>query len=176
MKYTGLDIVIGLAKTLLLLIVMEIITTAIFPAIGLDNFKPAFSVLIVLFLAFKVDTPLLPFLILIIQYFHSAFSIEGWGAGTFTGIVVSVSVRYVKDMLNFTSALGTIIVVQVFQIIWFVFISLMLSMKQGDFSGFFHYIGSNIPESIFLSLISHNFFMLLDNFWMVDRKDKGMVL
>lgn len=176
MKYTGLDIVIGLAKTLLLLVIMEIMTTAIFPAVGLDNFKPAFSVLIVLFLAFKVDTPLLPFLILVIQYIHSAFSIEGWGAGTFTGIVVSISVRYVKDMLNFTSAIGTIVVVQVFQIIWFFSISLMLSMKQGDFSGFFSYIGSNIPESIFLSLISHHFFKLLDNFWMVDKKERGTVL
>ena len=176
MKYSGLDILIGLSKTLLLLIFMEVTTTAILPAIGFDNFKPAFSVLIVLFLAFKVDTPILPFLILIIQYVHSAFSIEGWGAGTFTGILVSISVRYVKDMLNFSSAFGTIIVVQAFQIIWFIFISLMLSMKQGDFANFFSYILSNIPESIFLSLISHYFFKLLDSFWMVNKESKGMVI
>ena len=176
MRYTIGEVALGLLKTLFLLIVVEMFTTTFLPAIGIENFKPAFSVLIVLFLAFKIETPLLPFLILIIQYVHSAFSIEGWGAGTFVGILVSISVRYVKDMLNFTSALSTIIVVQIFQIIWFVFISLMLSMKQGDFSGFFNYIGSNIPESIFLSLISHHFFKLLDNFWMVDRKEAGMVL
>ena len=176
MRYTIGEVALGLLKTLFLLIVVEMFTTTFLPAIGIENFKPAFSVLIVLFLAFKIETPLLPFLILIIQYVHSAFSIEGWGAGTFVGILVSISVRYVKDMLNFTSALSTIIVVQIFQIIWFVFISLMLSMKQGDFSGFFSYIGSNIPESIFLSLISHHFFKLLDNFWMVDRKEAGMVL
>lgn len=176
MRYTIGEVALGLLKTLFLLIIVEMFTTTFLPAIGIENFKPAFSVLIVLFLAFKIETPLLPFLILIIQYVHSAFSIEGWGAGTFVGILVSISVRYVKDMLNFTSALSTIIVVQIFQIIWFVFISLMLSMKQGDFSGFFSYIGSNIPESIFLSLISHHFFKLLDNFWMVDRKEAGMVL
>ena len=176
MRYTGGEIGIGLLKTILLLIFTEMITTTVFPVIGIENFKPAFNVLIVLFLAFKIETPLLPFLILIIQYVHSAFSIEGWGAGTFTGIIVSMSVRYVRDMLNFNSAVGTMIAVQVFQIIWFVFISVMLSMKQGDFSGFFSYIGSNIPESIFLSLISHHFFKLLDNFWMVDRRDTGMVI
>ena len=176
MRYTGGEIGIGLLKTILLLIFTEMITTTVFPVIGIENFKPAFNVLIVLFLAFKIETPLLPFLILIIQYVHSAFSIEGWGAGTFTGIIVSMSVRYVRDMLNFNSAIGTMIAVQVFQIIWFVFISVMLSMKQGDFSGFFSYIGSNIPESIFLSLISHHFFKLLDNFWMVDRRDTGMVI
>lgn len=176
MKYSAGEIGLGLAKTLILLIFFEMISTTVLPAIGIENFKPAFNVLIVLFLAFKIETPLLPFLILIIQYVHSAFSIEGWGAGTFTGILVSISVRYVRDMLNFTSAFSTIIVVQIFQLIWFVFISLMLSMKQGDFSGFFPYIGSNIPESIFLSLISHHFFKLLDNFWMVDRKNSGMVI
>ena len=176
MRYSAGELALCIVKTLILLIIVEMITTTVLPAIGIENFKPAFNVLIVLFLAFKIETPLLPFLILIIQYVHSAFSIEGWGAGTFTGILVSVSVRYVKDMLNFTSAISTIIVVQVFQLIWFVFISLMLSMKQGDFSGFFSYIGSNIPETIFLSLISHHVFKLLDNFWMVDRKESGMVI
>ena len=151
-------------------------TSAVLPAMGINDFKPAFNVLIVLYIAFKLETPFLPFLILIIQYIHSAFSIEGWGAGTFTGILVSISVRYVRDMLNFTSAASTIVVVQVFQIIWFVFISLMLSMKQGDFSGFFSYVGSNLPESLFLSVISHHFFKLLDNFWMVDKRSAGMVL
>lgn len=176
MKYTTGEVGLGLLKTILLLIFTEMITTTVFPVIGIENFKPAFNVLIVLFLAFKIETPLLPFLILIIQYVHSAFSIEGWGAGTFTGIVVSISVRYVRDMLNFSSAIGTMVVVQIFQIIWFVFIATMLSMKQGDFSNFFSYIGSNIPESIFLSLISHHFFKLLDSFWVVDRKDSGMVI
>jgi hypothetical protein len=176
MNYSIQDIAVGLCKTLLLLVFVEIVTTAFLPAIGIKEFKPAFSVLIVLFLAFKIETPLLPFLILIIQYVHSGFSIEGWATGTFTGVLVSISVRYVKDMLNFTSAASTMIVVQVFQIIWFIFISIMLSMKQGDFSGFLGYIGGNIPESIFLSLISHHFFKLLDNFWKVNQRSTGMAL
>lgn len=176
MNSSAQDITIGLVKTLLLLLFTEIFTTAILPSLGILEFKPAFNVLIVLFLAFKLETPLLPFLILIIQYIHSAFSIEGWGAGTFTGVLVSISVRYLKDMLNFTSALSTIIVVQVFQLLWFIFISLMLSMKQGHFDNFFGYIVSNIPETIFLSLISHHFFKLLDNFWMVNKRNTGMVI
>lgn len=176
MNYSIQDIVIGLFKTIALLILVEITTTAFLPAIGISEFKPAFSVLIILFLAFKIETPLLPFLILFIQYVHSGFSIEGWAAGTFTGILVSILVRYVKDMLNFTSAFSTMIVVQAFQIIWFIFISGMLSMKQGDFSGFLPYIGGNIPESIFLSLISHHFFKLLDNFWKVNQRSTGMAL
>ena len=115
MKYNASEIAIGLLKTLLLLIFVEMFTSAVLPAMGINDFKPAFNVLIVLFIAFKLETPFLPFLILVIQYIHSAFSIEGWGAGTFTGILVSISVRYVRDMLNFTSAISTIVVVQIFQ-------------------------------------------------------------
>jgi len=174
MKYTLQDIIFGLIKTIVLLVVLEIITTALLPALGISGFKPAFNVLIVLFLAFKLDTPLLPFLILIIQYTHSVFSIEGWAVGTFTGIFISISVKYIKDQLNFSSAISTIIVVQIFQILWFLCVATMFSIKLGSFSNFFPMMIGYIPESIFLSIISHFFFKLLDNFWQLNRRSSGM--
>lgn len=174
MKYTLKDILLGLVKTIILLVILEVITTAVFPALGVSGFKPAFNVLVVLFLAFKLDTPLLPFIILIIQYMHSAFSIEGWAAGTFTGIFISILVKYIKDQLNFSSAASTIIVVQIFQILWFVCVGILLSLKLGDFSNFIPMILGYLPESIFLSIVSHFFFKLLDNFWQVNRRTSGM--
>ena len=174
MKYTFQDIVIGLFKTIVLLIILEVTTTAVFPALGLVGFKPAFNVLVVLFLAFKLNTPLLPFIILIIQYMHSAFSIEGWAAGTFTGIFISILVKYVRDQLNFSSAVSTIIVVQIFQILWFICIATLLSLKLGRFDNFLSMIWGYLPESIFLSIVSHFFFKLLDNFWQVNKKTSGM--
>jgi hypothetical protein len=174
MKYTVKDILSGLIKTIILLVFLEVVTTALLPALGMSGFKPAFNVLVVLFLAFKLDTPLLPFLILVIQYTHSIFSIEGWAAGTFTGIFISISVRYVKDQLNFSSAISTTIVVQIFQLLWILCISTMFALKIGNFSNFLPMIFDYIPESLFLSLISHFFFSLLDNFWQVDRRSSGV--
>lgn len=176
MRYSALDILLGTLKTMLLLITLEIVTSAVFPAMGINSFKPAFNVLIVLYLAFKLDNPVLPFLILFFQYIHSIFSIEGWATGTLTGVLVSISVRYVKDMLNFSSAISTIIVVQIFQIAWFILIAILLSMKLGDLSHFFVLFWRFIPESIFLSLISHHFFKLLDSFWVMDKKSSGAAL
>lgn len=174
MKYTFQDIVLGLLKTIVLLILLEVASTALLPAIGFSEFKPSFNVLVVLFLAFKLNTPLLPFIILIIQYMHSIFSVEGWAAGTFTAILISVVVKYVKDQLNFSSAISTIIVVQIFQLLWFVCIAVMFSMKLGNFTNFISIIWGYLPESFFLSLISHHFFKLLDNFWQVNRRSAGM--
>ena len=176
MKYSALDIFLGSLKTCLLLIFLEIFTTAVLPSIGLVNFKPAFSVLIVLFLAFKFEHPFLPYLIFITQYVHSIFSIEGWAIGTLTGVVISLSLRYLKDLLDFSTAISTIIVVQIFQLAWFVVISLMLSIKLGTFASFFVLLWQFVPESFLLSAISPFFFILLDRFWRVDSSSGGVAV
>ena len=174
MKYSVQDVIVGFFKTALLLVGLEIFTSAVLPAIGIVDFKPAFNVLIILFLAFKLEVPFLPFLILSFQYIHSVFSVEGWASGTIAGILIAISVRHVKDMLNFSTAISTIIVVQIFQIAWFVLIAFLLSIKLGDFSHFISIFLKYLPESIFLSLISHHFFLLMDNFWKVNRKSSSM--
>ncbi len=167
MKYSPIDILLGTLKTCLLLIFLEIFTTAFLPSIGIDNFKPAFSVLIVLFLAFKFEHPFLPFLILITQYVHAIFSIEGWAIGTLAGVLISLSLRYLKDLLDFSTAISTIIVVQIFQLVWFVVISVMLSIKLGTFASFFSIFWKYVPESFVLSILSPLFFILLNKFWKV---------
>ena len=150
MRYSPLEILYGTIKTCLLLIFLEIFTTAFLPSIGIENFKPAFSVLIVLFLAFKFDNPFLPYLIFITQYLHSIFSIEGWAIGTLAGILVSLSLRFLKDLLDFSTAISTIIVVQIFQLAWFLLISLMLSIKLGTFASFLSIFWQFVPESFVL--------------------------
>lgn len=169
-KYTLKDILLGVLKTSVLLIFLELISSVIFPSLGLQNFKPAFNVLIVLFLAFKLETPGLAFLILTFQYIHSIFSIEGWAAGTLTGILISLSVKYVREMLNFSTAISTIVVVQIFQLAWYFLITFIISLKMGDFSSFLTIFLGYLPESFFLSIISHHFFLLMDRFWYVDKK------
>lgn len=175
MRYSIKGVILGFLKTAALLIVLEVFSTAVFPALGLENFKPAFNVLIVLYLAFKLEAPFLPFLILSFQYIHSAFSIEGWASGTLAGLLIAMSVRYVKDMLNFSSAISTIIVVQLFQIAWFLIMSVILALKIGDFSHFLSVFVKYLPESFFLSLISHLSFKLLDRFWLSSNSTSGGV-
>lgn len=175
-RYAPKDIALGILKTCLLMVVLEIFTTALLPAIGIVNFRPEFNVLIVLFLAFKLETPVLPWLILIVQYFHSMFSIEGWAIGAFTGVVISLSVRFLKDMLDFSTAISTIIVVQLFQIGWFVISSFLLSLKLGDFGSYFTLFWQDIPESFMLSITAPLFFVLLDRFWKVNHNGVGVAI
>lgn len=176
MRYSVKDLILGILKTSLLLIVLEIVTTAFLPAVGLDNVKLAFSVLIVLFMAFKLETPFLAYLILVVQYVHSAFSIEGWAIGTLVGIIISLSVKYLRDLLQFSTAISTIIVVQIFQLAWFVMVAFFLSIKLGDFSNLITIFWQFVPESILLSLISPFFFRLLDRVWRVNDTGNGVAI
>jgi hypothetical protein len=175
MRYSALDIFYGSLKTCLLLVFLEIFTTAFLPSIGITGFKPAFSVLIVLFLAFKFDNPFLPFLIFITQYVHSIFSIEGWAIGTLAGIIVSLSLRFLKDLLDLSTAISTIIVVQIFQLAWFLMISLMLSIKLGTFASFFGIFWQFVPESVLMSIASPIFFALLDKIWKTNNSSSNGV-
>lgn len=174
MRFNLPELSLALLKTLGLLVFLEIVSTSLFPAIGLENIKLAFSVLIVLFLAFKLETPLLPFFILIIQYFHSIFSIEGWATGTVVGIIISLSVRFLKDLLQFSSAISTIIVVQIFQIIWFLLMAFILSLKLSSFEHFLNMFWQFVPESFLLSLLSPLFFNLLDRVWKIGSRGNGV--
>lgn len=175
-KYAPKDILIGILKTCCLLIALEIFTTAFLPAVGIVNFRPEFNVLIVLFLAFKLETPVLPWLILVVQYAHSLFSIEGWAIGAFTGVLISLSVRFLKDMLDFSTAISTIIVVQIFQVIWFLVSSFLLSLKLGDFGSYLYLFGADLPESLALSILAPFFFFVLDRFWKVNSRSVGVAI
>ncbi len=175
MRYGPNEIIFGILKTVGLLVALEIFTSAILPAFGIIDFKPAFNVLIVLYLAFKLETPVLPFLILVIQYSHSIFSIEGWAIGTLTGLIVAMSVRFLKDLLHFSTIFSTMVVVQLFQLAWFILVSFMLSIKLADFSNFFHLFWRFVPESIILSLVAPFFFILLDRFWSMNKSSSAGV-
>jgi hypothetical protein len=165
LRFNLKDIALGTLKTSILLIFLEIFASAFFPAIGLNNFRPPFSVLLVLYIAFKINTPLLPFIILIIQNIHSVFSIEGWAISTLIGVIIALSVKYFKDVLDFSTAISTIVVVQISQILWFLMLALFLCIKLSNFANFFTIFWQFVPESIALSLASPLFFILLDKLW-----------
>lgn len=159
------DIIIAFLMTLALLLGFEVVTATLLPAIGWNEYRLTFHVLIIIFLAIRLESPLTPWMILILQFVHSAFSIEGWAIGTLSGLAILVSANYLKDLLQLTSALMTMITVQLFQIIWFLTVTCIICLKISDFSKFMMILWSFIPGSILLSIISPLIFWLLGRIW-----------
>lgn len=159
------DIIIAFLMTLALLLGFEVITATLLPAIGWNEYRLTFHVLIIIFLAIRLESPLTPWMILILQFVHSAFSIEGWAIGTLSGLAILVSANYLKDLLQLTSALMTMITVQLFQVIWFLTVTCIICLKISDFSKFMMILWSFIPGSILLSIISPLIFWLLGRIW-----------
>src|SRR6476661_3718651 len=98
------QMLISFAITLALLVGLEIITATLLPALGWNEYRLTFNVLIILFLAIRLDSPGVPWMILGLQVMHSAFSVEGWALGTLAGLIVMMSANYLKELLHLSSA------------------------------------------------------------------------
>lgn len=162
-----------LLKTVFLLIVLELITTAIFPMVGLQNYRIPINILIVLFLGLRLETPYLAVLIFIVQYFHSFFSVEGWEMGTIAGIAICIVVSYVRGMIHFSSWSMTMMITFVFQILWFIVVSFLIYIQLGSVEYVFDKAWKFIPQSIVIALISPIFFFVLNRVWRVE--DRGLL-
>ncbi len=161
------QLLISFAITLAFLVGLEIVTATILPALGWNEYRLTFNVLIILFLAIRMDSPIVPWLILGLQMLHSIFSIEGWALGTLAGLIVMMSANYLKEVLHLTTAFMTMLTVQLFQIVWFMTVTIVICLKISDFDKFGMILWSFIPGSILLSLISPVLFWLLGLIWRV---------
>ncbi len=168
MRFSQLLVSFGI--TLTLLVLLEVVTSTVLPVMGWKEYRLTFNVLIILFLAIRMDSPLVPWLIMGLQIIHSIFSIEGWALGTLAGLIVLISANYLKEVLHLTTAFMTMFTVQLFQFIWYLTVTLIICLKISDFDKFGLILWSFVPGSILLSLVSPLLFWFLDNVWKIPNE------
>jgi hypothetical protein len=168
MRFSQLLVSFGI--TLTLLVLLEVVTSSVLPVMGWKEYRLTFNVLIILFLAIRMDSPIVPWLIMGLQIIHSIFSIEGWALGTLAGLIVLISANYLKEVLHLTTAFMTMFTVQLFQFIWYLTVTLIICLKISDFDKFGLILWSFVPGSILLSLISPLLFWFLDNVWKIPNE------
>jgi hypothetical protein len=165
MRFSSIGLIKAMMLTIVLLMGLEIFSSTIMPMIGMSGIRLSFNVLIILYLVMRVPITPIPFCIMLIQMLHSLFSVEGWALGTIAGIVILMLMNYLKDLIHFSSGITTMITIQLTQLVWFIIMGIMMSLKFGDFSGIFDMLIRFLPQSIILSFISPIMFNLLDFIW-----------
>lgn len=165
------DFLVGFILTTILLVFFQVLSTAVLPIIGLAKYRLPFNILIILFLAFKLESPFLAIFIMVFQYIYSFFSVEGWALGTFAGIIVAMVVGYLKDIIHFSSVFLTILVTEIFQVVWFLVVSALIYLQVGNWDYIFEKLTRFIPESLVISLIAPVIFAFLDRAWKIDEQD-----
>lgn len=165
MKSQLKDIVFPLVLTVLVLAFLEVLTTTFLPMLGLHRYTIPFSILFVLYLGFKLETPYLPVMIFIVQYVHHIFSIEGWETGTVSGILVCLLISYLRDLIHFNSIAMTVFVTQIFQTIWFFIVSILIYLRMGSMDYIIDKFWRFLPESIMISILAPLVFAFLDRLW-----------
>ncbi len=165
------NIIPSLFLTLILLLILEIISSTLLPVFGFINYRIPFNVLILLYIGFKLETPWIALLVLAVQYLHSFFSNEGWALGTFTGTTICVIVSYVRELIHFNTVFATILITQIFQTVWFLIVSGMIYIQVSNSNLLIEKFWRFLPESLFISFISPAFYILLDRIWKSDQSE-----
>lgn len=165
------NIIPSLLFTLIFLLILEIVSSTLLPLFGFINYRIPFNILILLYIGFKLETPWIALLILSVQYLHSFFSNEGWALGTFTGTMICILVSYVRDLIHFNTIFATMLVTQIFQTIWFLIVSTMIYIQVPNSNLIIEKFWRFFPESIFISIISPFFYMILDRVWKSDQSE-----
>ncbi len=173
MKIKFNQLIVGIIITLIILFIFEVILSTFLPILGLGRYILPINVLIILYLSFELDTPLLSVLIFLVQYTHSIFSVEEWAIGTIAGVLIGFIVSFLRELLRLSTPVITIVIVQVFQIIWFVIISFLNYMQTNNLNLIESKLWLFIPESLIISILSPFFFIVLNKIW--KRNSSSMV-
>ena len=165
MKIQFKDLIPAMLWTIMLLVLVEIFGTALFPVLGGYKYRLPFNILIILYFGFKLETPFLGLLILIVQLIHTLFSVEGWAMGTLAGVSVCLIISYLRELIHFNTIWMTMLITQIFQLLWFCIVFGLFYIKNDDMNFLIGRFYSFIPESIVISLLSPAVFYFLDRVW-----------
>ncbi len=151
--------------TLVILILLEIFSSTVMPIMGVVNYRLSFNILIIIYMGFRIQAPVLALQIAAVQYVHSMFTIEGWELGTIAGIIICVAISYLREVLHLSSALLTILVMVVFQLAWFLLVAIMMLIQSVEFAHILDKFWHFLPEGAVLALIAPLCFRILDLVW-----------
>lgn len=159
------DLIPLMAISLVIMVFFEVIMTTLFPIVGLTYFRLPFHVLLILFLAFNIDTPYISILILLTMLVHSLFTVESWAIGTATGVFLIVILSYVRELIHLGAAITTILVTQVFMLVWNLIASVLIYFKDDNVTLILERFWNFLPASVIISLFSPILFALLSQIW-----------
>ena len=159
--------VISFFITTALLILLEIITTTIFPILGLSSIRFSFFPLLVIFLSFYRNHDTISILIIAFSFIHSIFSIEAWYLSAFVGIVISVLISYFRDVIHLSNRGVTMFLVALLQMGMSVIKSVVFYLRGNNFEYIFHHLSGQLVELVILTVLAPYAFEFLLQIWSV---------
>lgn len=164
------DLLVMLLKTILLLLFIDFISATILPNIASPYFNISINVLIVIFLCFHMPPTLLPYVIFLIHLMHSVFTIESWALGTIVGCLLSFILIKLRDVIQFSSYLSTVILVFTIQLAWNLLSGFILGLKVQSWHWVMVYLEHALIQGVILAILSPIFFAILKMIWV--KKDQ----
>jgi hypothetical protein len=158
-------------KTLLIVVLLDFLSSSFFPTFQMTYLFPSFHLLILIYLSFFQPAHRLPILVLIIESVHSIFTVEGWALGTITSCIIVNILVLIRDTIQFSSFLATFLLVYAVQILWAVISGTLLAIKLENWYIVESYFKFSLVQGIVLGLVALPFFKLLEKIW--DKEDRS---
>ena len=165
------DITVMLIKTLIFVFILDFISSSLLPTFHQSYIFPSFHLLIIIYLSFYMPPNILPFLILIIQGFHSLFTSEGWAIGTINSCLISYFLVMMRDTIQFSSYFSTFFLVYGVQVVWSVINGFLLSLKVDNWQPLELYFRFSLTQGLILALIALPVFRLLQKIWVKEHRE-----
>lgn len=151
--------------SILLLILVEVITTTILPLVGLGAIRFSFFTLLILFVSFYKNSNLISLYIIVFSFVHSIFSVETWYLSAFIGIFSSVVVAYFSELINLSNNIVTMLFVLIFQFVMVFARTIVFYLRGNNLEYIFHNFVGHLFEIFILTLLSPFVFELLSVIW-----------
>ena len=159
------SVIISFFITVVALILLEIITTTIFPLIGLSVLRFSIFPLVILFLSFYRNNNSIALFIILFSFIHSIFPVEVWYLSAFIGIMASIIIAYFSELIHLSNRLVTMFFVFLFQIGMMILRSLVFYLRGNGWDLILQSITNQIFEIVILSIISSFVFDFLSVIW-----------
>jgi hypothetical protein len=174
MKYSNQELAWASIKTIFFLVFCDILLSTFFPSIGIYSGRFSVNVLIVMFISFFINSSFVPYLILIIQWFHSLFTVETWPVGGLAGIILACVIYFLRDVFQLKSRLSIIPVAIAGHVIWYALVGGIIAIKLDRFEFLSQFLIEGLVGGLVLGLISPLIYILLDYIWKIKRSAMGI--
>jgi hypothetical protein len=158
-------------KTILLLLVFELISSAFVPALGFHHLRFSIDQLFIIYFSIRITSDYTPFYILVVQLIHSFFTVRGWEIGTIAGVLISLVINFSKDVVQINSKWSIMVVFFFGQSIWNILVGFFLLLKTGNGHFFQEIALKSLHEGLILSFFSPIFFSLMDKIWGIKKEN-----
>ncbi len=167
MRYTPSDFTVRFLTTVLLLLFFEIIGATVLPSLFSYEYRFFFLGVFCIYIALEIPSSLQPYMLLVLCWIHSIFSVEGWAINCLIALILMVILSVIKDLIQLGTYISRALFYFIGLFIWDFFRVVIISLKSNSFESFAILVTDDLIANLLLALLTPILLLPLMGIWKV---------